>query len=1557
MRFIDLDGKGGNQDRSLSADAVIFPATLTIIKNAEPDDPTDFGYTTTGPELSGFSLDDDADGTLSNTKVFSLTSFGAANTRTVAEADPSPAFLLTGLVCTEDSGGLGQNDNSTTDLVSRTATIIAEEGEIITCTFTNTRQPAHLKLVKTVTNNNGGTAAITDFTLSANGPTPISGAGGAESNVDPGTYALSEAGPAGYTAGSWSCVGGTQNGSNVSLGAGQSAICTINNDDQGAHLKLVKTVTNDNGGTAVATDFTLSAAGPTPISGAGGAESDVSAGTYNLSETTLAGYTAGAWSCVGGSQNGASVTLALGESSTCTINNNDNTAHLKLVKTVTNDNGGTAVATDWTLTANGTGTNDISGAGGFDQDVNADTYALSESTGPAGYTAGSFDCGAGPVTSVTLALGESKTCTINNNDNTAHLKLVKVVVNDNGGTAAAGDFTLSASGPTPISGAGAAESDVNAGTYSLTESGPSGYSTSGYDCSTSVTLALGESKTCTITNNDIAPKLHLRKVVVNNNGGLATVADFTLTADGAGSNDLSGTSPVDSGATLQADTWALSETSPAGYSASAWVCVGGQQSGSNITVGIGGEATCTITNDDQAAFITVVKVVNNYHGGTAQSDDFNLTLDGNAVSSGVAVPVNPGTYTAGETLLAGYTFDGFSGDCDSNGDVTVALGQSKTCTLTNSDIAPKLHLRKVVVNDNGGTATVANFTLTANGTGSNDLAGTSPVDSGAGLKADTWALSETSPAGYSASAWVCVGGQQNGGSITLGLAEEATCTITNDDIAPILHLRKVVINDNGGTATVANFTLTANGTGSNDLSGTSPVDSGAGLKADTWTLSETSPAGYSASDWSCVGGTQNGSSITLGLAEEATCTITNDDIAPKLHLRKVVVNDNGGTALATDWTLSADGTGTNDLSGSTPVDSGASLQADTFALAESGPSGYSASAWSCVGGTQNGSNITVGIGGEATCTITNDDIAPQLHLRKIVVNNNGGTATVANFTLSADGTGSNDLSGTSPVDSGAGLQADTWTLSETSLAGYSASAWSCVGGTQNGSNITVGIGGSATCTITNDDIAPKLYLRKVVVNDNGGTATTANFTLTADGTATNDLSGTSPVDSGTGLQADTWALSETSPAGYSASAWSCVGGTQNGSNITVGIGGEATCTITNDDIAPKLHLRKVVTNDNGGTKTVADFTLTANGTGSNDLSGTSPVDSGAGLQADTWALSETNVYGYSASAWVCVGGTQSASNITVGIGGEATCTITNDDQPGTIVIIKNAKPQSGTFSFTTTGSTSGPGTSWPSSFTLNGNPAGGGNTKSYTVDAGTYTVKESTQLSWILTGIGGSTDPNTPYACIVTGSGGSSGTGNLATQTASISLKNGDTVTCVFENTGNGATRTQGFWATHPQLAAIAWNGGSAFGHTFPGVAAILGDTTLCGRTLTINVSVGAPANNSSLMGGFWSSVSTKIPSGKRTALDQARMQLLQQLLAAELNASAFGSLPSGGVATINAWEAAYCGTNQTTIKNALQQAASFNTNGDSATFTPGTSADSKFARYIANLVFWNTLP
>src|SRR5207342_1862653 len=104
--------------------------------------------------------------------------------------------------------------------------------------------------------------------------TPISGPTGSAAvtnrPITPGAYVLSETGdPPGYTAGRWTCTGpGTPlTEFTVTVALGGNATCTINNTDEAASLTLVKTVTNDNGGTAVPTAWTLSAGGPTPITG------------------------------------------------------------------------------------------------------------------------------------------------------------------------------------------------------------------------------------------------------------------------------------------------------------------------------------------------------------------------------------------------------------------------------------------------------------------------------------------------------------------------------------------------------------------------------------------------------------------------------------------------------------------------------------------------------------------------------------------------------------------------------------------------------------------------------------------------------------------------------------------------------------------------------------------------------------------------------------------------------------------------------------------------------------------------------------------------------------------------------------------------------------------------------------------------------------------------------------------------------------------------------------------------------------------------------------------
>jgi uncharacterized repeat protein (TIGR01451 family) len=137
---------------------------------------------------------------------------------------------------------------------------------------------------------------------------------------------LSESGPSGYV-GTWSCTGGTFTApAQVVLALGQSATCTISNVDQPAHLTLVKTVVNTQGGNALNTAWTLTATGPTTITGHTGTPAvtgvAVSVGTYTLSEADgPAGYSASAWVCSAGTLDGARLTLALNQSATCTITN------------------------------------------------------------------------------------------------------------------------------------------------------------------------------------------------------------------------------------------------------------------------------------------------------------------------------------------------------------------------------------------------------------------------------------------------------------------------------------------------------------------------------------------------------------------------------------------------------------------------------------------------------------------------------------------------------------------------------------------------------------------------------------------------------------------------------------------------------------------------------------------------------------------------------------------------------------------------------------------------------------------------------------------------------------------------------------------------------------------------------------------------------------------------------------------------------------------------------------------------------------------------------------
>ena len=106
-----------------------------------------------------------------------------------------------------------------------------------------------------------------------------------------------------------------------------------------AELTLNKVVVNDDGGTAVVSDFTIAASGPDVISGISGdafiTDATVAAGDYVLSEQQLPGY-AGTWSCAGATLAGTTLTIDVGDEAVCTVVNDDKGIDLDIQKSVSN---------------------------------------------------------------------------------------------------------------------------------------------------------------------------------------------------------------------------------------------------------------------------------------------------------------------------------------------------------------------------------------------------------------------------------------------------------------------------------------------------------------------------------------------------------------------------------------------------------------------------------------------------------------------------------------------------------------------------------------------------------------------------------------------------------------------------------------------------------------------------------------------------------------------------------------------------------------------------------------------------------------------------------------------------------------------------------------------------------------------------------------------------------------------------------------------------------------------------------------------------------------------
>ena len=848
-RLIALDGSGGNQDRSLSAAAVIFPASITIIKDANPNDVQDFGFTSTGGLTPAtFSLDDDSDPGLSNTQsypgILTFTSYtfteGAVAGWTLSFGTP---------VCTVTSANGGtQSGNAGT----RTLTINLNEGENVTCTFINTRQAGTLIVIKHVINDNSGTAVASDFTMTVTGnsPSPASFPGaespGTSVSLSPGAYSVGETGPSGYSSSfSADCSG--------SIAAGQTKTCTVTNDDVATpHLAITK----------VATETSYSTVG------------DVIHYTItatNDGNTTLAAVTVTDPSVTGLTCTPANGSpLAPGASMTCTATH-----------TVTQ------------------------------ADIDAGHYA----------NTACVDDGAG---------GAAQACASKDVPGSKNPHLIISKVATESGYSAVGDvihYTITATndGNTTLAAVTITDANATLGTCTPANGSP---------------LAPGESITCsashTITQADIDAGSYFNQACVDDGAGGAAQACDDVTTPGSQNPHLT-----------------ISKVATeSGFS----------------TVGDVIHYTIVATNDGNTTLAAVTITDANATLGTCTPANGSPLAPGGTITCSASHTITQADIDAGSYFNQACVDDGAGGAAQACDDVTTPGEQSAVLTLTKTDnLNPALydHVGQIVTYTltakNEGTVTLHNVTVTDN-----------PALTG-------FSCTPASPVASLApgASVVCTGTHSitqadlNSGSfLDTGTADsnETTPVDAPDTIhaAPRLIVIKHVINNNGGTKTAADFTMTVDDPGTNPPSFAGAESPGTIVVVDagSYSVSETGPSGYSASSSPDCSG-------TIAIGETKTCTVTNDDQAAHLIIIKHVINDNGGTAVAADFTL--DSGGANDtpdnFAGAEAPGTDVTLDAGSYAVTETGPSGYTRSdSADCSGTIANGET--------KTCTVTNNDVQP-----------------------------------------------------------------------------------------------------------------------------------------------------------------------------------------------------------------------------------------------------------------------------------------------------------------------------------------------------------------------------------------------------------------------------------------------------------------------------------------------------------------------------------------------------------------------------------------------------
>ena len=392
---------------------------------------------------------------------------------------------------------------------------------------------------------------------------------------------------------------------------------------------------------------------------------------------------------------------------------------------------------------------------------------------------------------------------------------------------------------------------------------------------------------------------------------------------------------------------------------------------------------CYITNTARPVTVNVNKIAVNDEGGTTLADEFQLYLDGQALTAGTATVLstnedatissqNQSQVIAGvahevtEDEVAGYDLGGpycFVGGQTIAHPFTVAPGTTVVCNVYNYDKPATLTIVKNLIQDNGAKDLITSFSFKVND--GNSVYFDQNGQASMTVPAGNYSVIENESSAYKTTYTNCM-------DINLANGDEATCYITNDDLPAYLTLKKKVINNNGGTLGPNDFPLIIDGDNyfNYTASGMQVL-----LDAGNYNVGELQQDGYITYGWDWwKGDCSLTGKITVTNGGEYECTITNDDLPGKIVVHKEVVNDNGGNKRAKDFSFKVDGgswerfnhSGTNIVW----VDAG------WHNVYEKESDEYRTSYDGC-------KKIYVKNGETKHCYITNDDRAPEIKVVKI----------------------------------------------------------------------------------------------------------------------------------------------------------------------------------------------------------------------------------------------------------------------------------------------------------------------------------------------------------------------------------------------------------------------------------------------------------------------------------------------------------------------------------------------------------------------------------------------